>query len=510
MGCKPAEKQAPALIKAYGRREALKFMGASLAAGALALARTGIWRAAGGTRISSPDHPQERYWPKQMETLGQLASPDLQGRDGRPNIILIIGDNHNAKTMGCAGHPFIQTPGMDRLAREGLLFENTFSPTPLCSPSRASILTGHYARNHGVLNNHTPWTGGRTTFLEALSEQGYATAFIGKWHMPGKGFPEMPFLDLFVSYTYREGQGAYFNCPLIVNGEDVPGRDAYITGIITDYALDFIEGTQRAAEGQRKPFCVCLAHRPGHPPYQAPAEIAGMYHDADVKSILPDHIDPWWYGKANRNLFEGVMMGSYYDQYRKYCETLTAMDCDIVRLLDYLDRSGLSQDTVVIYLGDNGMQWGAHDRHGIREPYEDSIRLPLIVRAPMLVSDPGERREQMALNVDLAATLLQVAGAPIPSDLDGRSLVPILVDGGASGREAFPLEFWRYFPENTPSYRGVRTGRFKYIQFERGRRPWLFDLADDPGEQTNLYDTPEGRRILPGLLAMQDSLGLRF
>jgi N-acetylglucosamine-6-sulfatase len=302
---------------------------------------------------------------------------------------------------------------------------------------------------------------------------------------------------------------SFFNCPLIVNGVEVSPKDTYITTEINGYALDFIAQVQGAQVEQRRPFCLFLGHRSGHPPYHAPDEIAGMYRDADVERILPDHIDPWWYGKANRNVFQGVMMGSYYDQYRKYCETLTAMDRDIVRLLDYLDQNALSQNTVVIYMGDNGMQWGTHDCHGIREPYEESIRLPLILRAPGLIPDPGGRRQQMALNIDLAPTLLEIAGAGIPEEMDGQSLLPILKDGGVVGREAFPLEFWRYFPENTPSYRGIRTESHKYVQFERGRNrgrgPWLFDLEKDPTEQVNLYGTPAGQEILPGLLARMEA-----
>jgi len=330
----------------------------------------------------------------------------------KPNIIFILGDNHNAKTMSFVGHPFIQTPGMDRLAREGIFFENTFNTTSLCSPSRASLLTGAYAHRHGVKNNHTPWTGEVPTFLEHLSRHGYSTAFIGKWHMPGEGLPEMPFLDLFVSYTYREGQGAYFNCPMIVNGKETPSRKPYITEEVTDYAIEFIQDNLANSEDKRKPFCIYLSHRPGHPPFQAPKGIAGMYDDADVKGVLPKNVDPWWYGKTNGNVFQGVMMGSYYNKYRKYCETLTAMDRDIVRLLDKIDEMGLRGNTVVIYMGDNGMQWGTHDCHGIREPYEDSAKLPFIVRAPWLVPDPGGQRKQMALNIDIGPTILDIAGVP--------------------------------------------------------------------------------------------------
>ena len=423
------------------------------------------------------------------------------GQD-RPNLVFILGDNHNARTMGCAGHPFIQTPGMDRLAKEGILFENAFNTTSLCSPSRASILTGAYAHRHGVKNNHTPWTGQMETFLAHLSAEGYATAFIGKWHMPGKGLPEMPYLDLFVSYTYREGQGAYFNCPMIVNGRDVPSRVPYITAEVTDYAIEFMQNVLNdKAAGRSKPFCIYLSHRPGHPPYKAPDGIAGMYADADVTEVLPPHADPLWYGKTKGNVFQGVMMGSYENKYRKYCETLTAMDRDIARLLEEVDTMGLANNTVVIYMGDNGMQWGTHDCHGIREAYEDSLRLPLIVRAPGLMAGPGSKRRQMVLNIDIGPTLLDMAGLDVPADMDGQSLVPFLEDPLAPGREAFLIEFWRYFPENTPSYTGLRTHRYKYIEFERGRSPWLFDIRNDPGERYNLMGTPQGEKILPELKA---------
>ena len=420
----------------------------------------------------------------------------------QPNIVFILGDNHNAGTMSFAGHPFIQTPGMDRLAREGIFFANTFNTTSLCSPSRASLLTGAYAHRHGVLNNHTPWTGQIPTFLEYLSRNGYATAFIGKWHMPGEGLPEMPYLDLFVSYTYREGQGAYFNCPMIVNGKETPSRKPYITAEITDYAIEFMQANRAKPAAGRRPFCIYLSHRPGHPPFQAPEGIAGMYDQADVKGVLPKNTDPWWYGKTRGNVFQGVMMGSYYNKYRKYCETLTAMDQDIVRLLKKLDELGLRDNTLVIYMGDNGMQWGTHDCHGIREPYEDSVRLPFILRAPWLVTDPGGYRMQMALNIDIGPTLLDIAGIPVPAEMDGQSLVPIIRDPDARGRDAFLLEFWRYFPENTPSYVGVRTQRYKYIEFERGRKPWLFDIQEDPEELNNLFETTKGREILPKLKAI--------
>lgn len=424
----------------------------------------------------------------------------------RPNIVLILGDNHNAETMSNAGHPVIDTPALDRLAHEGVRFENTFNTTSLCSPSRASILTGTYAHSHGVKNNHTPWTGETPTFLEHLSEAGYATAFIGKWHMPGHGLPEMPFLDLFVSYTYREGQGSYFDCPMIVNGREVPSRKPYITEEVTDYAIEFLEDATAESPTKRRPFAIYLSHRPGHPPYQAPEGIDGMYDEVDVSNALPPNVDSWWSGKTHGNVFQGSMMGSYFGQYRGYLETLTAMDRDIERLLARIEQLGLTENTVVVYLGDNGMQWGTHGRHGIREPYEDSAKLPMIVRAPWLVPDPGTTRQQIALNIDLAPTFLELAGIDPPAQVDGGSLLPILRDAKAASREAFLMEFWRYYPENTPSYRGVRTQRYKYIEFDRGREPWLFDLETDPDELRNLYGTGEAKRVMPDILETLERL----
>jgi len=495
----------PASNQPRSRRQALKVMGAALAGGLPAV----LWPRWRNDRQDSAVEATEQRSIR-PEGRGQPAKGPAQTPGARPNILFILGDNHNYETMGCAGHPFIQTPGMDRIAEEGLLFGNTFNTTALCSPSRASILTGAYASKHGVKHNHTPWTGQMTTFLELLSKDGgggYDTAFIGKWHMPGEGLPEMPFLDLFVSYTYREGQGAYFNCPMIVNGVETPSRTPYISEEDTNYALEFIQANLAQPEEERRPFCIYLSHRAGHPPFQSPEGIKGMYDEASVEGILPDHVDPWWYGKAKRNVFQGVMLGNYYGQYRRYCETLTAMDRDIVRLLDFLDENGLRDNTVVIYMGDNGMQWGTHDCHGIREPYEESIRLPLIVRAPGLTTPSGARRAQMALNIDIAPTLLDLAGLPIPADMDGESLVPILTDPEAEGRDHFELEFWRYFPEQTPTYFGVRTDRFKYVEFERGRQPWLFDLQEDPGEQNNLYGTAQGEAVVAELKALMEGSG---
>lgn len=477
------------LRKRLNRREALKLLGVGLAGSILAFNRD-------NKRSQSEEKGLLKTYTPSLEAT---QHPSYEASPQRPNLIVIVSDNQHYQAMGWAEHPFLQTPALDRLASEGVVFENAFCTTPLCSPSRASLLTGVYARRHGVYNNHTNWNGVQPTFLELLSRVGYATAFIGKWHMPGDGLPDLPFLDRYVSYTYREGQGAYYNCPLIVDGQPVEGSKTYLTTLLTDYAIEFIQRQQKqnalSEPAQVRPFCLYLSHRACHPPYQAPPDLRSMYKQANLSKIFPPQVDPWWYGKANRNIFEGVMFGSYYQQYKKYCETMTALDREVLRLLETLDDLELSRNTIVLYLSDNGMQWGTHDCHGTAEPYEDSIRLPWILRAPQFATQAGTRRSQMALNLDLAPTLLDFAGVSIPANLDGQSLVPFLTNPQFQGREAFQLEFWRYFPGITPSYRGVRTQNYKYIEFERVRKPWVFNLENDPAELRNLYGMPEGQAI---------------
>jgi len=213
-----------------------------------------------------------------------------------------------------------------------------------------------------------------------------------------------------------------------------------------------------------------------------------------------------WFSKTNGNVFQGVMMGSYEEQYRKYCEVITAMDRQVQRFMNRIDELGLDKNTIVIYAADNGMMWGEHRRHGIKYPYEEAIRLPFIVRFPRLIKDPGARRKQMILNIDIAPTILDIAGAPVPDDMDGESFAPILADRDAPGREAWLLEYWKYYPENFPSYVGVRTQTHKYIEYEKTLKPQIFDLVADPKEQKNLYGTPEGDRLVPKLKAMLEAL----
>ena len=412
----------------------------------------------------------------------------------RPNIIFILTDDHRWDHLGFLGHPFLRTPNLDRLAGEGVNFANAFVVTSLCSPSRATFLTGMYAHQHGVKNNLTHWRDSNVTVLELLKNAGYDTAFIGKWHMPG-GLPEVRGVDLFVSFTAEGGQGRYFNCPLFVNGEEAPSRKAYITEELTDRAIEFIQ------ERKDRPFCVFLFHKAAHHQFLPPPDMAGMYDRVPLD--LPKEAD-LWIGSTNGMMFEGTL-GPITWLYRNYCETLTATDREVGRVLDTLDRTGLADDTVVVYAGDNGFFWGEHRLVDKRWAYEESIRIPFIVRYPRLIGEAGTR-EQMIINPDLAPSLLELAGLPVPAAMEGRSFAPLLESGSVSGRDAWLYEYFRDYPYPVPQHVAVRTRTHKYIEYEGRRRPELYDLVNDPKEKTNLIGTDNGARLLKRLKPLLQEL----
>jgi N-acetylglucosamine-6-sulfatase len=424
--------------------------------------------------------------------LGMNFPTAALGGARRPNILFILSDDHRWDALSHVGHPAARTPNLDRLAREGVLFENAFCTTSLCSPSRASFLTGMYAHTHGVRNNMTPWNNAHVTFLEMLHGAGYETGYVGKWHMPG-GFPKLRGLDRFVTFTVDGGQGRYFNCPLIVDGQEVASRKEYITEELTDYALEFL-GRER-----ERPFCLYLSHKAVHLQFFPPKELDGLYDDVELE--LPREADSW-VGLTNGNFYPRPLAAMYRD----YLECLLAMDQQIGRVLDRLDELGLGDDTIVIYAGDNGFFWGEHHFTDKRWPYEESIRIPLIVRHPEAIRDAGRRASQMVLNIDLAPTLLDVAGLRSLESMDGESFAPILMDQNTRGREAWLYEYFMDYPYAVPETRAVGTERHKYIEYEGERGPELFDLVADPREMKNLYGTPEGRALLPELKQALEAL----
>jgi N-acetylglucosamine-6-sulfatase len=427
-------------------------------------------------------------------TLGLTFSGSVLGAEKRPNIIFILSDDHRWDAMGNMGHPFIQTPSLDRLAKEGIRFNNAFVTTPLCSPSRASFLTGQYPHQHGVKNNLTPWDDRNVTFLELLKKAGYKTAFIGKWHMPGR-LPNIlgKAVDRFVTFTESGGQGVYFDCPLIIDGKVQQRNGKYLTEDLTDLALEFMN------QEKGGPFCIYLAHKAVHQPFWPSTEFRKLYEDVDVGRHLPREYHSWV--SMMRGSWYYGMLGSVEQFYRDYCRTITAMDKQIGRILAELEKLGIADHTMIVYAGDNGIFWGEKQLIDKRWPYEEATRIPFIVRYPAGTKTAGRKSDEMVLNVDLAPTLLAVAGLPGSESMQGKSFKPLLENRGGPLRESIHLEYYKDFPYRVPEYDAVRTEKFLYVEYRGGKKPELFDIQEDPRTLHNRIETPGGKKALPGLKA---------
>jgi N-acetylglucosamine-6-sulfatase len=438
--------------------------------------------------------------------LGAAAAPlpRLPGTKPR-NVLFILSDDHRWDAMGAMGHPFLKTPAMDRLSREGAHFRNAFVTTSLCSPSRATILTGLYAHNHHVTDNVTPAPKDLVYFPQYLQAAGYETAFIGKWHMGGETDAPRPGFHHWVSFRgqgqYNPGQGSTLN----INGKSTPQR-GYITDELTDYALDWLKG--RSA----KPWFLMLSHKAVHGGFQPAARHKGAYAKVQIPepatgADTPENYagKPRWV-KTQRNSTHGA---DYPDQktvplmerYRAYCETLLALDESIGRVTDFLAKKGELDSTLVIYMGDNGYQWGEHGLQDKRTAYEASMRVPMLARCPEMF---GPRKvTEMALNLDIAPTVLEAAGLRAAPKMQGRSLLPAARGPVKEWREHVLYEyFWERNYPMTPSLHAIRTDRWKYIHYHG---VWdcdeLYDIASDPLERTNLIAKPEHAELVAKLNA---------
>ncbi len=432
----------------------------------------------------------------------QTAAADdleLERIDGAKqyNVIFILTDDHRWDAFSFMGHPFLETPNLDRLAREGVHCKNAFVTTSLCSPSRASILTGMLAHRHRVINNYEPTPEGLVFFPQYLQKAGYQTAFLGKWHMGHVDDSPKPGFDYWLSFR---GQGHYFppgpRYTLNLNGRRVPQR-GYITDELTDYAIHWLRQRDRS-----RPFFLYLSHKAAHGPFQPAPRHKGRYagkpfpkpptfQDAPADVLLK----PRWV-RDQRDSWHGVeflyhgRLGRIEEIYRAYCETLLAVDESVGKLMDYLAKEGILDSTIIIYMGDNGFGWGDHGLIDKRTAYEWSMRVPLIVRCPELFR-PGTTIEEMVANIDIAPTILAAAGLKAPDTMDGMNFLPLLKGERVRWRDALLYEyFWeRNFPQ-TPTMHAIRTKRFKYIHYYG---IWdideLYDIQADPHETRNLaYD----------------------
>ena len=430
----------------------------------------------------------------------------VAGATAKPrNIIFILVDDQRYDAFSALGHPFLQTPAADTLIRNGTRFANAYVTTALCSPSRATILTGLYAHTHRIIDNQSGMPAGLRFFSEDLQAGGYQTAFIGKWHMGDDGDQPRPGWTHWVSFT---GQGSYFPkkpdggpSQLNVDGKRVP-QTTYITDELTDYALRWLE----TRKGSDQPWMLYLSHKAIHYDFSPAPRHRGRYAQAEVKPFPStkgtplDERRPMW-ARNQRNSWHGAdypfhgTQGSVEDLYRRYCETLLAVDESTQRMLDFLRESGQLDSTLIIYMGDNGHMWGEHHLIDKRSAYEASIRVPMIFHCPDLVP-AGRVVSEMAANLDIAPTVLEAAGLPAPTHYHGRSLLALARGEKVPAwrKELIYEYFWERWAPSTPTLHALITPRWKFV---RAYGLWdvheLYDIENDPHELDNLYGRPEHR-----------------
>ncbi|MGY8767644.1 MAG: sulfatase family protein [Pirellulales bacterium] len=439
------------------------------------------------------------------------AAPDLvlpKTSDGKPlNIVYILSDDHRYDVMGFLGHPWVKTPAMDAMAREGVYFKNAMVTTSLCSPSRASVLTGQFMHNHGVVDNNVSANPGTIFFPQYLQKAGYHTGFFGKWHMGGHSDAPRQGFDRWISFR---GQGHYYppkhlkNWSLNIDGKSVPQK-GYITDELTDYALDWLEETTKKDD---EPFFMYLSHKGVHGMFHPAERHAGLYKDKPLpRPITMENTESNYKGKPlwlknQRNSWHGVDFAYHQDtniedHYRLYCEALLSVDDSIARVRKWLEDNDLSDNTIVMYMGDNGFQWGEHGLIDKRTAYEASMRVPLLGVCPKLWK-PGTVVEPVVAGIDIGPSCLAAAGLGTPEHMDGSSFVNLAAGKMKSEdwRKNILYEYyWEYSFPQTPTTLALRTQRYKFIQYHG---IWdideLYDLQEDPDEQHNLIFDPKHKQ----------------
>lgn len=415
---------------------------------------------------------------------------------GSPNILVIVVDDMRGDALGVTGQSFFQSPNLDRLANEGVLFKNSFVVHSLCSPSRATLLTGLYSHQHRVLDNDTPLHSRLTTVAQLLDAAGYETAFIGKWHMGFLNAAPKPGFDRWVSFI---GQGKYLDPFINVDGERLQVT-GHMTEILTNYALEFLN------RDRPRPFFLILSHKAVHEPFTAQTRFYRLYENANI--ILPPT-----YGEDLSD--KPIFLQKYSEFFRQdlrlriqqYYECLAGVDESVGKIVATLTQKNLLDNTLVIFTSDNGYILGEHNVGDKRLAYEESIRVPLLVRYPKWFA-AGTQHEAMALNIDLVPTILDAAGVAATQSLPGISLRKLTQ--GAVQRQSFLYEYTADTAVAAiPAMRAIRTYDFKYIRyFDSTAAEELYDMRKDPVEANNLANKTELAPVLHRLRFQLDSLRL--
>lgn len=422
----------------------------------------------------------------------------------RPNFIFIITDDQRWDAMGVvqreqgdkARFPWFTTPNLDRLAGEGVRFRNAFVTYSLCSPSRAAILTGRYNHLNGVANNSTFFPMNNVTYSGLMRDAGYETAYFGKFHH-GKQHGPRPGFN--INYSFID-QGIYFNCPFEINGTMTP-TSGWVDDVTTDFALDFLK------QPHDRPFSMYIGFKTPHEPVQPPDRTKDLYADK-LGAIVPNLTIPPIFRQSESDLrFKqeaetAIREGRGARITLDYFRCIKALDDDIGRILKALDDLNLAENTVVVFTSDNGSYIGEHCLHDKRSIYDESLRVPMLVRYPKLIP-AGKVLDDLVLNIDVAPTFLNLAGIPVPSEMQGRSWRPLLIGEPTDWRKSFLAEYFieREYP-NTPTLFGLRTESHKLVKYP-GHDDWteLFDLRNDPYETKNLAFDPASKDLLARMSA---------
>lgn len=469
---------------------------------------------------------------KRISLLFLLLCGHLTYAQQQPNIIIIVSDDHAFQSIGAYGSNLMKTPSIDRIAKEGVRFDKGYVTNSICGPSRAVILTGKYSHKNGFKDNeNSKFDGSQDSFVKQLRNGGYQTAWIGKWHLETtpQGFDHWQVLP---------DQGQYYNPDFLMQDGSKKRYEGYVTNVVEDVAEDWLD--QR---DQSKPFCLVIGHKATHRVWLPDTADMGMFDK--VKFPLPhnfyddyktreaakiqdmsiaktmvmgydlkmfgseaqadregsvNRMNPAQRAKFNayyepiaadlkaRNLTGKALTEWKFQHYMQdYLSTAASLDRNIGRTLDYLDKKGLTKNTIVVYMSDQGFYLGEHGWFDKRFIYEESFRTPMVMRYPGVIK-PGSVSKDFVMNLDIAPTMLDAAGIAIPKDVQGKSMLPQLKDSKTAGRKVMFYHYYENGEHSVSPHFGIRNSRYKLIRFYKRVNSWeLFDLQKDPNELNNLY-----------------------
>lgn len=478
-----------------------------------------------------------------LHVLSSFSPPAKNVKNTKPNIIFILSDDHTNKAIGIYGNKLAKTPHIDRIAKEGALFNNFFVTNSICGPSRAALLTGKYSHVNGFISNDKKFNIDQFIFSRSLEDSGYQTAWIGKWHL--ETLPQ----DAFNYWTILPNQGHYFNPNFITQSNDTVTYKGYVTDIITDLSKDWIRNRD-----QDKPFLLMIGEKATHREWLPAVEDLGSYDDIDFPippsfydnyhnriaaahqdmsisetmqlgfdlKVNVDYDSDWIYSRLDKE--QRAAYRTYYGDYvskefneknlkgkaltewkfqrymRDYFATAHALDRNIGKILDFLDGNGLAENTIVIYGSDQGFYLGEHGWFDKRFIYEESLRTPFMIRYPGVIK-PGTVIEQSLLNIDWAPTLLEMAGVSVPQEIQGKSFSGLLQNKMINWRDHVYYHYYEYpQPHRVMPHFGIRTSKYKLVRFYGDQNFWeLYNLEQDPQELNNIYKQFENSKLVKKL-----------